>query len=287
MYDEGIAERDGKLLNIQCMISQAAKRTDIHFHYHRYIELIYVTKGNIRAYIGNNVHTAGKNQLIIVYPGEPHTYTSDEKNEHIVLKFMPDVLFSADRSANEFEYMFNFNRIKLDGKRVIQDTYGFKRLASDALKIFLENKYGYEILLRADLVKIYGMIIKYWKDTNEITPIESKISREKLAMIENIVKVVKDTNGDIKTHEAAQKCYLSDGHFSRIFSSVMNMSFTSYVKSVKIAEAERLLKCTDTSINDIAQNLNYATASHFIEDFKKIKGISPRKYRFSVYNQKI
>lgn len=281
MYDEGIAERDGKLLNIQCMISHAAISTDPHFHYHKYIELIYVTKGNIRACIGNSVYNAGKNQLIIVYPGEPHTYISDEKNEHIVLKFMPDVLFSADRSASEFEYMFNFNRIKLDGKRVIQDTYGFKRLASDALKIFLENEYGYEILLRADLVRIYGMIIKYWRDTNEITPMESKISREKLEMIENIVKTVKDTNGAIKTHEAAQKCYLSDGHFSRIFSSVMNMSFTSYVKSVKTAEAERLLKCTDMSINDIAQTLNYATASHFIEDFKKIKGISPRKYRLS------
>lgn len=281
MFDEGIAERDGKQLNMQCMTNSAQIERDMFFHYHKYIELIYITEGNINACIGNKVYSAGKNQLIIVYPGEPHTYFSAEKNEHIVLKFMPDVLFSTQQSASEFEYMFNFNKNKLEEKRVIPDTGDFFKYASDALKVYEENEYGYEILLRADIVRIYGLIIKFWKDSDMINPIKSKIDKEKFMLIEDIVKIIKETNGDIKTHEAAQKCYLSDGHFSRIFSSVMNMSFTSYVKSVKIAEAEKLLKCTDKSINDIAQSLNYATASHFIEDFKKTKGISPRKYRFS------
>lgn len=284
MFDEGIVERDGKPLNMLCMTNSAGHAQGkelLYFHYHKYIELIYVTEGEISALIGNKVYPASKNQLIVVYSGEPHTYFSNKKNEHIVLKFMPDVLFSNQQSASEFEYMFNFNKNKFEEKRVISDSGDFFKYVSDALKIFEENEYGYEIFLRAALVRIYGLIIKFWKDCNMINSIESKIDKEKFMMIENIVRIIKETNGDIKIHEAAQKCYMSDGHFSRIFSSVMNMSFTSYVKSVKIAEAEKLLKCTDRSINDIAQSLNYATASHFIEDFKRKKGVSPGKYRFS------
>ena len=74
-------------------------------------------------------------------------------------------------------------------------------------------------------------------------------------------------------------CGMSDGHFSRIFKSVTGATFTQYIKSVKIDRAERLLKCSDMSVTEIAQSLEYATTSHFIEDFRKEKGISPKQYR--------
>ena len=62
------------------------------------------------------------------------------------------------------------------------------------------------------------------------------------------------------------------------------MSFMQYVKSVKISEAERLLKCTEKTITDIAQILSYGSTSHFIEDFKREKGITPKQYRKNSYS---
>jgi AraC-like DNA-binding protein len=59
----------------------------------------------------------------------------------------------------------------------------------------------------------------------------------------------------------------------------MNMSFSEYTRGLKTREAQRLLKCTDKSVTEIAQMLDYATSSHFIKDFKKEKNMSPGKYR--------
>ena len=67
----------------------------------------------------------------------------------------------------------------------------------------------------------------------------------------------------------------------------MNTTFTRYVKSVKLAEAERLLICTDDAVADIAQTLNYVSTSHFIEDFRKAKGVSPKQFKNKYTNKNV
>lgn len=60
------------------------------------------------------------------------------------------------------------------------------------------------------------------------------------------------------------------------------MTYMQYAKSLKTEEVERLLKCTD--MTNIVQILNYASASHFsashfIDNFRKEKGVSPKQYK--------
>ena len=54
---------------------------------------------------------------------------------------------------------------------------------------------------------------------------------------------------------------------------------------IDLEKEERLLKCTDLSVTEIAQSLDYATASHFIEDFKSEKGMSPKQYKKSALDR--
>ncbi len=113
----------------------------------------------------------------------------------------------------------------------------------------------------------------------EIIKIESKVSDNSVKMLKNVIKQVQDVSGNMRSHEAAEKCGYSNEYFSRIFRSVMGMSFSEYARSVRLAEAERRLKCTDDSVTVIASLLGYSTTSHFIEDFKREKGVSTKKYR--------
>ena len=53
-HDEGIATKNGENLNIQCLLMQLDKLNTSHekfYHYHSYMELIYVLEGSIVAYI--------------------------------------------------------------------------------------------------------------------------------------------------------------------------------------------------------------------------------------------
>ena len=287
MYDEGIAKRNGENLNIQCLIMNLSKSGDkesISYHYHKYVELIYVLSGSMVAYIGDKSYTVCTDGLIIVYPNEPHSYRMLETCKYIVIKFFTDILRTSEQSLNEFEYIFNLSADNMH-TRLFPDARKVKYYLSDSLEKFDENTYTSELYIRSDIIRVCAFILDMWKKNNEIVPIENTITRNNLDIIKHITEYAKSVNGTIKTHEAAALANMSDGHFSRIFKSAVGMTFSQYVKNIKCIQAERLLKCTDMSITEIAQELGYATASHFIEDFKRDKQLSPKRYRAESYKQ--
>lgn len=283
-HDEGIATKNGENLNIQCLLMQLDKLNTSHekfYHYHSYMELIYVLEGSIVAYIDDCDCKVEKDKLLMVYPNESHTYSADEDNKYIVVKFFPEILHSKEQSINEFEYIFNLSSHNHRHTRIIDGTENIKRLITDSYRRFSENKYTSELYVRANIINVCAEILDFWKDNGEIISIKSTVTADNISIIKKLIERIKD-DCNIKTHEAAKQCGMSDGHFSRIFKSVVGSSFTGYVKSVKMDKAERMLKCTNMSVTEIAQVLNYATASHFIEDFHREKGASPKQYRMYV-----
>lgn len=281
--DEGMAVRNGERLNIQCLMykckrDDADKKTRYRYHYHKYIEFLYFIDGERDVFVGDECIRCKKNNLFVIYANEPHDFHTITDNQYYVIKFLPDILRVSEQTTKEFEYIFNFNM----GihSRIIEDTDGkIKTLFEDAYKKFVEDKYSNELFVRSDIIRICAEIVSFWHSIGEIVPISSATGHENLIAIQRVIERTKESNGAFKTHEAAQMCNMSDGHFSRTFKSVMNMSFMQYAKSVKMEEAERLLRCTDETITEIAQVLNYASTSHFIEDFRKEKGVSPKQYK--------
>lgn len=286
-FDEGMAVRNGEKLNIQCLISENYRenkeKKQYNYHYHKYIEFLYVYDGEIDIFIGKECIRCKKNNLFVIYANEPHDFYNITNNKYYVIKFLPEILRVAEQTIKEFEYIFNFNLGT--HPRIIDDANGkIKNLFEDAYKHFTENRYANELFIRSDIIRICAETVAFWHTTKEIVPISNATSHENLILIQKVIEYTKENNGALKTHEAAQMCNMSDGHFSRIFKSVMNMSFTQYTKSIKTEEAERLLRCTDKTITEIAQIINYASTSHFIEDFRKEKGISPKQYRKMNYS---
>lgn len=280
--DEGIAKRNGENLNIQCLLMELDKskpNSNRVYHYHEYVEIIYMLNGRIRCLISEDVFRLQKDDIFVIYPNEPHDFIIDEKCEYIVVKFLPDIIFSRESSANEFEYIFNFNGNNGNQTRVISGITIANQLIMDAFKAFEENDYTAELRVRSDILRVCAEILEYWKKNDEIISINSNLNRNCIGQIRNIMEHIKECKGLIKTNEAAKMCNMSDGHFSRVFKSATGMTFGNFVKLYRLTYAERLLQCTDLSITTIAQELNYATSSHFIEDFKNRKGISPKQYR--------
>lgn len=284
--DEGMAVRNGENLNIQCLMIDIAHPRELdgvcdepHYHYHKYIELIYILEGVVEANIGSESYSVSQGEFVVIYSGEPHRFCQMSSCRYIVVKMLPDILVTSGQTFNEFEYFLNLTNPDVKKTRIISDDVRIGKLMENAYRTFYENEYCSELIVRADIIKVCACLLEHWRQKGQITCVGSRPAVQNLEMINRVVSYVKDVNGDIRTHEAAKLCNLSDGYFSRVFKSLMGKTFTEYAKSVKIAEAERLLKCTDMSVTDIAQLLGYATSSHFAEDFRKEKGTSPKKYK--------
>lgn len=59
------------------------------------------------------------------------------------------------------------------------------------------------------------------------------------------------------------------------------MNFVSYLKTIRINEAKKLLEETDKKIIEISYLIGYEE-KHFMKTFKSVCGVSPSEYRKNV-----
>lgn len=88
-------------------------------------------------------------------------------------------------------------------------------------------------------------------------------------------------NDTVPIAEVAALTHLSVSNFNQKFKHFFGKPFHSYILSKKIEATCYLLKTTDLSLQDIAERLNFNSASHLLTTFKRIKKNTPGEYRLS------
>ena len=83
----------------------------------------------------------------------------------------------------------------------------------------------------------------------------------------------------ISLNEVASAVNMSANYFSAIFSQKMQKTFVEYLTGKRMERAKKLLRETDKSSGEIAQEVGYKDPHYFSYVFKKNMGCSPREYR--------
>ncbi len=84
---------------------------------------------------------------------------------------------------------------------------------------------------------------------------------------------------NISLDEVARRCYLSPSYFSHVFREATGLSFTAYLKRVRVRRAQQLLLTTNKSIGEVAQAVGYSDPNYFSRVFKSVVGKTPYDYR--------
>lgn len=85
----------------------------------------------------------------------------------------------------------------------------------------------------------------------------------------------------LKVSTLAKECKVSVSTLRRHFIKEFGSSPNQFIAKEKIRRAAFLLRTTELTNTEISYNLGFCTQSYFIEQFKKITGITPSKYRVS------
>ncbi|MCR5263581.1 MAG: AraC family transcriptional regulator [Clostridiales bacterium] len=78
-----------------------------------------------------------------------------------------------------------------------------------------------------------------------------------------------------------------DQYFCRKFHEITGLSFTEYVRNLRLHYAAELIKQTSHPIKEIYLECGYTTKSHFMREFKKYYSISPLGMRKAYIQEKI
>jgi len=99
-------------------------------------------------------------------------------------------------------------------------------------------------------------------------------------VIDKLIETIKEQiNRWWTVSEMSDFCNLSDDQFRRVFLKRTGMLPKIYIDRLKIQKAGELLMSNRFKITEIATRLGYVDQYHFSRRFKKITGLSPRRYR--------
>ena len=80
-------------------------------------------------------------------------------------------------------------------------------------------------------------------------------------------------------NEVAEYVFLSPSYFSKIFKQEMDCYFKDYVNYVRVEKSKILLLTDKMSLVEIADNAGFYDQSYFNKVFKKLTGVTPKKFR--------
>ncbi len=144
-----------------------------------------------------------------------------------------------------------------------------KDVAIDALKghadDYIEKPFNVE--------KFLATIQKVLERKNQaLTAHVNKMERVKIFIERNFDKKI-----NLK-HVADQVC-LSSKYLSRLFKKSIGLGFNEYRLKIKIQKSADLLKTTDCTVDQLANQLGYKNPESFIRMFEKLMGMTPTQYR--------
>ncbi len=288
--EEEKASLDGIEIPIQCMqMKQTGKRKSPIPHYHDYVEILYGLTGNLEVWINGKTRMLSQNTMIVIHSRAAHMVLSHDgkAGTYIVIKYMPQVLYAEQQTIFELKYIAPF----MTDSDIYSNYFDAKSLNHTEIPDVMQNiykewetkAYGYEIALRIYVLKISLWLVRQWHDKLNAKLPEMHMNKNLLPAIAKAMEFAQKNYSTATTLLAAQTVGMSYSYFSRIFKKVMNKSFSEYLNRIRIAEAKRMLICTDADITRIAMDVGFSTSSYFIEQFKKQNGITPKKFRTLSY----
>lgn len=92
-------------------------------------------------------------------------------------------------------------------------------------------------------------------------------------------------NEKINIDDVADAALVSKRQLFRLFKQEMHTTPAAFIMQKKLESAKNMLRYTELSYIEIANNLSFASHSHFIAVFQNQEGITPKKYREQYYRK--
>lgn len=283
---EELQKSEGMERSIHCLIqhrppASSSHNYEAHLHYHEYIELLYGLRGSARAWIGSKSYSLAEGDLLIVNAGEPHDVTPGESDSsYYVIKFLPKLLYTQGQSLSVIRYLLPLWQKQVGFRPALRkadlEESGIDGWVREIRREWEARSPGYELITHANIMQIFVWVLRHC-----CTDLEST-ARVPAQLQKSLQIALEKTPGHLEdwtARDAARACGLSYNYFSHTFKQAFGISYTAYLESVRLREAERLLLTTEADITEIAQTVGFGTVSYFIERFRKSHGVSPGAFR--------
>lgn len=248
-------------------------------HFHQEVELVYVMEGELRLYVMEREYHLKRGDICVINSNEEHRIETQGEitTAHLF------ITYSLIRSVyNGVSLFFFCNSTSEDDERYEK----LRELLNQLLKRKMfcekeaeEEQHEYEYL--SVFYKVLGYLTSNFIKKAKTDAGMSMQQKSQMRTLQINEYIMNNYNQPISLKSLADTLYLSEGYLSRYFKKIYNMSFSAYLRQVRLSHAMSELLYTDKAILQIALDNGFSSISFFNKVFKEEYGKSPSHIRNS------
>ncbi|MBQ8137066.1 MAG: helix-turn-helix transcriptional regulator, partial [Clostridia bacterium] len=140
---------------------------------------------------------------------------------------------------------------------------------------YMERKAYYTILINALVTQLFVVLLRCHMDNCETPADQYRDSQSAI----RIARYLQTNAASASLGGLANEFHYSPEYASRMIKQVTGQTFMQLLTSVRLENAEQLLRDTALPVSDIASTVGYESSEHFIRTFHRHVGLTPNGYR--------
>lgn len=235
-------------------------------HWHDYYEMQYVRSGHATQIVNGVSYELGPGSMALLSPVEFHCFENvdpDDPLKIISIRFS-DLILPRNIRGDIYEQSRTMVSYSEQAEAL------FQRLHEE----FCSDRYGRDTYITAGIMQLCIIILRDFVNqpaSDEAvchTPIQQAL-----------LYVRSHYRSSITVEDVANIVRLTPNYFSEYFKKQTGIKFSSYVQKLRLEFAVGLLKMSDVSIKQVAEESGFNSAAYFSNAFKDSFGVSPEQFR--------
>ena len=251
---------------------QTNKLTMPAMHYHHAFELYYLVKGEREYFIENKFFKVSAGDVVLIPKGMLHR-TAGKGATRFLVYFSNDFLSTFfTPAATPFLHTGEPLVFRPDDTARAQLSLLFQTLLSEYQKTGGTPSAEQDGTLAGYL---YQILFTISHAPNAYVPHSYTDDR-----IARVIQYINENYGQIgDIEQIASHFFISKFHLCRIFNKNLGIPLVTYLNTIRIREACRMMKAGNVNLTEIAMRCGFNSSSYFCKVFKSERGISPTQYK--------
>jgi AraC-like DNA-binding protein len=256
----------------------------VPWHVHPELEIMLVTSGHGTRFVGDSMESFKPYDLVMVGPNLPHVWKNGHEHydeNSCLLAEARVILFRDDCFGNGF---FNMPEMKAVKELFIKAERGLRfegktkeKIAKKIIKAYAQQGIAQflcliEILDQLSKSKEYSFLSS--------NGYNQKVHASDLQRLNMVIDfIMKNFRKEITLDQVASVASMAPTALCRYFKGCTNKTLVQFINELRIGYAHKLLMETSNNVEQVCFDCGFNNVSNFYEQFKKITGKSPFKYR--------
>ena len=262
------------------------------------VEIGLVTDGNGIHRIINQELPCSEGDIFIVNANVPHGYFAGESGAALTvrtLSFSPSAWLEGNASvASDPRFCYGVFQEGSTAAYAMLNAKTLDEVKAAINHMEVERNHAqpdWESAVRAHLSLLLITVGRYINDAikSDVSQKADTVRPQNRAMIASIIHTIAANYGDpeLTQERIASDLFISTSRLSRMFQQIMGISFSRYLRTIRMDNACRLLKDTEMNVEEIVKAVGLRDVPTFYNVFASQIGCTPKHYRTEQKNKLI